>query len=186
MREAHEDVTLSPEADRALRSVVRRDVELASECLKEVQAAAPLAAVCINFTQDESMALPDLLFARADDFAREAEELEDWMDLWSPNWYPEDDLVEPPVIDDEEFAEAEQVLAEALEPLVLDPYRWVMLRVARELNANPPVALTEDGLFFVLNEDFGDDVIDELRFVAPAEKFERLRARGLIGEPERA
>jgi hypothetical protein len=186
MREAHEDVTLAPEADRALRLVLRRDVEVASSCLRQLQAGEPVAAVCINLTLDESLAVPDLYVVRADEFRRAVEKLDDpeqWMDLWNPAWYPEEDWVETPLVEDAEFAAAERVLLEALEPLVIDAYRWVMLRVARELNAAPPIPLAEDGVIYVLNWEFSDLLLDQLRFVAPADTFARLRRRGLIGEP---
>ena len=187
MVEPYEELALSPEADAALELVLRRDVELASRCLAELQPGEPVAAVCINLTQDESLGLPDLSVARESDWREVAEGVEgpdDWLDVWNPAGYRDEGWVDVPVIEDAEFEQAEERVLAALEDRVIDPYRWVMLRVARRLNAEPPVALVEDGLIYVLNDEFGDDVIEELRFVAPPEKFTRLRARGLIGEPE--
>jgi hypothetical protein len=156
VREAYEDVTLSHEADQALLSVLRWNVGVAADCLREMRAGEPVAAVCINLTQDDSLGVPDLYVVRDRDFRRAVEELRDpeqWLDLWNPGWYPEEDFVETPLIEDAEFADAERGVLDALEAQVVDPHRWVMLRVARRLNP---------------------------------ETFARLRGRGLIGEPERA
>jgi hypothetical protein len=182
------DVQLSGPADGELRALVDQQLRVIREQLEQLERLGDgedVCWLCLDPGQDEPVEIATMTLARAADrtAALADVDLDDgWPEAWNPVWCREEDEI---LLPQPATPATPAALLAALEDRVLDPKRWIAMRVARYLNVDPPpVPATDDFVVFVLNDEFGDDLIDELRFVAPPETYTLLRERGLIGDPE--
>ncbi len=166
--------------------IVERDVREVLDAVAGIQPVEPVFAVCITYTQGEDLEVPGLQIGLESDRARilrgDPGEF-GWVSVWNPSAYATEDVQLANLSSqDPEFAAAQEVVLEALEGVVLEPVRWVLSRVARELPAaRMPFVVTDDFVTFVLDASFHEaDIIEQLRFVAPADVFARLRERGAV------
>jgi len=84
------------------------------------------------------------------------------------------------------YADAEVAVVDTLERQgVLDPATWVLNMVARRLSEAPPLApVTDDFITFVLEHNFGELLLENLRTAAPPHVAEKLRLKGLLPDLE--
>lgn len=181
------DVPLTASAEAERHALVEQQLEAILEVLKQPDDREGICWACLDPGQDEYAEIATVTLARAAD--REAvladvDLAEEWIEAWNPAWCREEDEILMPA-PAKPAAEAYAALMDCLEVRVLDPKRWVALRVAACLNRTPlRLKTTDDFVVFVQNPELGDDLIEELRFVARPEIFDLLQQRGLIGEPE--
>jgi len=117
----------------------------------------------------------------------------DWLDVWNPYAFrDEEDVIHPVAGPDgdayRELAPADaerwRTVRDALEPHVLSPADWVLARGARRLNQEPlALAATDDLVVWVFVPDFDEaELLQQLVYVLAPEKLQLLMARGLVGD----
>ena len=103
--------------------------------------------------------------------------------VWNANTYAIDLMSPVPDLRAEpDFLEAElKVVAFLAGRDVLDPARWILDRVARELTLTPPIGpVTDDFVAFVLDEEFDEDLVSSLKAAAPPTVASALREKRLL------
>lgn len=174
----------------ALELVISRNIKSVMHALGAARTTASVCAVCLWHQQDESLQVPDLLVIRETQRKRLLSQLddlqEDWVELWSPSIYEEEEELEVAEDESAEFDAARQQVLDGLEQQLLDVPRWVMVQAAQRLNVQTmPLRTTEDFVVFVADEELGDELVTELEHLASSSTLDSLRARGLIGRRER-
>ena len=182
------DVSLSVSARDELEALTERQLELIVDQLERRGFDEPICWLCLDSGQDEYLEIATVTAAREGDRAAELRDRDlatEWIQAWNPVWCREEDELLLPLPAGAAGPTAYPALMEDLEGRVLDAARWIALRLAARLNRMPlPLAKTDDFLVFVLSDELSDEIIEELRFVAPPETYALLRERGLIGDPE--
>jgi hypothetical protein len=181
---------LETAAKADLDEVVQRDVSAVREALAAVALTEPAFATCLHYSRDS----PDLLDPAAVYVGVESDReralgvdgaLERFCSVWNPMEYTGAEVSpEPSLRDDESYVAREKRLVGALHEAGIDePARCVLEEVARRLTESPAIQpVTQDHVAFVMDPDFGDDLVESLRGTAPPDVAARLRERGLLPE----
>ena len=177
-----QDVELTEGGRALLERYVHANVAAALSALPPMN--QPVAVLCVFVQQDESPGLPDLILvsdAERTEHLRSLELPDDWADLWHAGWMGGSATVPACTPSDAVRADGHELMA-VLEPLAMDPARWLLGRIARELATRPlPFPTTDDFVVFLNASDLPEEEIaSELAFLAPARAVAQLRRRGLV------
>ena len=167
---------LSDAARRDLDYLVARNAEAVVKALNAYAAPRPAYAACLYYGRDHE----HLLEAAAVYVGLAGGRGSTFNSAWNPMEYDAELVL--PDLRDERFAAAEGRLLDELERHGCeDRARLVLDHVAREVGgASLSLPRTDDFLVFVLDVDFGDQLIASLRFAAPPGVAEKLEAQGLL------
>lgn len=194
-----DDLDLAEPVAAAVVQVVERICEQLKLMLREAGIDEPICSVCIDQGQERDLeVLPRVFAGRAIDRNRIACQATpgDWVAVWNPYAYRDEDDVVHPVVDDEgtekfatlddEHQKAWVLVRDALDGRVFEPSEWLLARVARRLNrAELRAPVTADVAVWVFDESFGQgSLLEQLTFVLRSETFTALEAAGHIGPDE--
>lgn len=168
--------SLSEAARRDLEYLVARNAEAVVKVLDAYAAPRAAYAACLYYSREHEHLLDvpavyvGLAGGRGSTFNA----------AWNPMEYEAE--LEPPGVRDEAFVSAEERLLDELERHGCeDRARFVLNHVAREVGrAALSLPRTDDFLVFVLDADFGDELIANVRFAAPPGVADALDAQGLL------
>jgi hypothetical protein len=179
---------LQPTARADFDEVVKRDVDAVRAALAGVTLAEPAFATCLHYSPDSADLLdPAAVYVGVESDRERAlaagRALEAFCSVWNPMEYTGAEVSpEPSLRDDASFVALEERLVAALHHAGVDePARFVLAQVARRLTESPAFEpVTEDHVTFVMDREFGDELLESLRGVAPPAVAARLRERGLL------
>lgn len=172
----------------ALDLIVTRNVDAVATAVAALKLPSPAYALCLWPAEDPCELSPYPLSVGLDVDRVAALSTQAPASAFRAAWNPaeyrfdEVDLDQPGLRATTGYIAAETTVADSLEKQgVLDPARWVLNKVARQLSEQPPLApVTSDFLAFVLDHNFADFLLENLRAAAPDRVAETLRAKGLL------
>jgi hypothetical protein len=168
--------------------VIERAAANVCERLKARGVDEPAYAVAI-YSPD-----PEALCADIITVGLERDRTDAFSSVWNPEEYAYTCPFEPSLFDDPDFAAAQAEVwtpsGSAWDQLGEEPQRYVLNRVAARVGAEHPLrAVTDDFVVYAFDEDFGEDLVANIRFSASPDAVRRLEAKGLLtpgraaGEP---
>lgn len=180
-----QDVPLDADTRAALELVLERDVAAVLEALRAFELTSLGYAVCLDMTQEDEFSVPGLSVGLEHDRAAilaRGTGYDAWRSTWTPNSFTGGESQMPFLSKrDPEFAAAQPVLEDRIGQLVPDAQRWVLNRVARAVSRAPmPFPVTADFVCYVIDIDFSDLLLEQLRFSAPPEAQAQLVQKGLL------
>jgi hypothetical protein len=174
-------VTTFPELER----IVELNVELVKRVVSSMTVPSPAYALGL-WPEDPELIAPTVVCIGLD-ASREAmlsrpDRRSARMQVWNVSDYELDAIPEPDPRTDPEFASLEPLVWARLRAAeVVDPTEFVLNRVALSLARAPVVApRTSDFVVFAFNEDFGDQLRENIEFAASQEAVAALEAKGLL------
>jgi hypothetical protein len=170
---------------RELERIVELNIELVERAVSSMTVPSPAYALGL-WPEDPELMAPTAVCIGLD-ASREAmlsgpDRGRTCMQVWNVADYDLDAIPEPDPRTDPEFASLQPLVWTRLRAAaVADPPEFVLNRVALSLARAPIVApRTSDFVVFAFNEDFGDQLRDNIEFAASTQTVAELEAKGLL------
>lgn len=174
-----------PEAQDDLNRLVVLSSRAVQVALSAARPPDEVYAICLWFTETDDSFVPAAVVLGRERDRRQALNLspvEAFFATWDANGFTGGDV---PVAISNDLAEFEQHAVRVREALIardeLEPGRWVLNRVARELSYEPkPFETTSDFVAYPLDGQLSDRLLESVRFAAPPAAVAELEAKGLL------
>jgi len=178
------DLVLEPELGRDVDLVVAAIEQAVRDALREVKPKAAVRALCLYPGQEDLF--PAAVFVGLESDRRKAFATSTsegvFATIWNPETFTGGDWPVDVGPHGDALEDAGARVARGLRDAgTSDPVRWVLCRVARDLGSEGwPWPVTDDFVVYLLDDQFGEDLTENLRFSASSHALEILTTKGLL------